>query len=435
MDNHPIPQDVTGFQFRLIGDMTVKQFAYVAVGGIFAVVFLYAPIPFLLRIPFMIFFGALGATIAFVPFEGRPIDLMLGYFLKALVTPNQYAYHKTGGRLAIFDYQTQKQTSPTQVAPVKKSVSTQTAKEKERKLNSYLSTHHTKTISALDQKEDQFLTRLFTGTDPSQAPQQVQAPTPPVQAMQQPEPQTQLQQVPMQTAPPLPPAPAPEPAQEVKEPLTETQLQEELGKAHLEEDHEQNPEKKALAHTHVAELSAQLEEVQAQKEKLEKELAELRAQAEEAKNESVVAVEPAPAPPQSIAAESLPQPAPEPQIEAKIRKVPTEAAKAVGLPYVPEAPNLILGIVKDSRGNALSNILVEVKDKNGNPARAFRTNALGQFASATQLNDGVYTIEFEDPKGEHKFDSVEIDARGEIIMPFEVISHDDREELRKALFN
>lgn len=431
MDNHPIPQDVTGFQFRLIGDMTVKQFAYVAVGGILAVVFLYAPIPFLFRIPFMIFFGALGATIAFVPFEGRPIDLMLGYFLKAIVTPNQYAYHKIGGKLAIFEYQTQKQIASTQTMPIKKSVNTQAAKEKERKLNSYLSTHHTTTISALDKKEDQFLSRLFTGPSADASQQEVVA-SPVQTAQSQPQPEPQPEPAPLQVAPP-PPIPAPEPVQKADVPLTENQLQEELNKAHLEEDHEQNPEKKALAHTHVAELSAQLEEVQAQKEQLEKELAELRAQAEAAKNESVAVNEPEP--PQDVVAEQPPQPAPEPQIEAKIRKVPTEAAKAVGLPYVPEAPNLILGIVKDSRGNSLSNILVEVKDKNGNPARAFRTNALGQFASATQLNDGVYTIEFEDPKGEHKFDSVEIDAKGEIIMPFEVISHDDREELRKALFN
>ena len=44
MDNHPIPQDVTGFQFRLIGDMTIKQFAYLAGGMILAWIFLASPL-------------------------------------------------------------------------------------------------------------------------------------------------------------------------------------------------------------------------------------------------------------------------------------------------------------------------------------------------------------------------------------------------------
>ncbi|EKD47460.1 MAG: hypothetical protein ACD_66C00049G0001, partial [uncultured bacterium] len=28
MEQHPVPQNVTGFQFKLIGDITLKQFAY-----------------------------------------------------------------------------------------------------------------------------------------------------------------------------------------------------------------------------------------------------------------------------------------------------------------------------------------------------------------------------------------------------------------------
>src|SRR3989338_4380812 len=32
MDAHPVPQDVNSFQFRLIGDMTIKQFTYLASG-------------------------------------------------------------------------------------------------------------------------------------------------------------------------------------------------------------------------------------------------------------------------------------------------------------------------------------------------------------------------------------------------------------------
>ena len=109
--------------------------------------------------------------------------------------------------------------------------------------------------------------------------------------------------------------------------------------------------------------------------------------------------------------------------------------KSVGLPSTPEFPNVISGIVKDPRGNPLANILVEVKDPQGNAVRAFKTNALGQFASATALSNGEYIVDFEDPRGQNKFDSISFKAIGEIILPIEVISVDTREELRRSLFN
>src|SRR5579862_7327719 len=104
MDQHPIPQDVTGFQFKLIGTMTVKQFGYVASGVIMAVILYYLPlqsaISILLKVILIPLFGASGVIIAFVPLEGRPIDVMATNFVKALFSPNQYIYHRQGKRLS-----------------------------------------------------------------------------------------------------------------------------------------------------------------------------------------------------------------------------------------------------------------------------------------------------------------------------------------------
>jgi hypothetical protein len=109
--------------------------------------------------------------------------------------------------------------------------------------------------------------------------------------------------------------------------------------------------------------------------------------------------------------------------------------RAIGMPNVPDSPNLITGITRDARGNALSNILVEIKDKDGNPIRAFKTNELGRFASATPLANGTYTIEFEDPKAQNRFGKLAINITGQIILPIEAISIDAREELRMSLFS
>src|SRR5437868_4513744 len=105
MDQHPIPQDVTGFQFKLIGTMTVKQFGYVASGVVMAVVLYYLPLSFsaltiLLKVILIPLFGVSGVIIAFVPIEGRTIDVMTTNFVKALFSPNQYIYHRQGKRLS-----------------------------------------------------------------------------------------------------------------------------------------------------------------------------------------------------------------------------------------------------------------------------------------------------------------------------------------------
>src|SRR3989344_4515507 len=50
MEAHPVPQNVTSFEFRLIGDMTLKQFIYLCIGAGTAYiffVFLAIPAPFL----------------------------------------------------------------------------------------------------------------------------------------------------------------------------------------------------------------------------------------------------------------------------------------------------------------------------------------------------------------------------------------------------
>jgi hypothetical protein len=107
-----------------------------------------------------------------------------------------------------------------------------------------------------------------------------------------------------------------------------------------------------------------------------------------------------------------------------------------GFPTLPDVPNVVLGIVKDPRGKVLQNILVEVVDENETPVRAFKTNALGQFASATPLSNGSYKVFFEDPQKKHEFDTIEITLDGKSIFnPLEVTSVDQREKLRRELFS
>ena len=98
MDTHPIPQNVTSFQFKLVGDMTLKQFGYLAAGVGFAyllLVFLAHDYP-LISWPLIIISALSGVALAFLPFESRPLDYWLAAFLKAVYSPTKRVWGKNG---------------------------------------------------------------------------------------------------------------------------------------------------------------------------------------------------------------------------------------------------------------------------------------------------------------------------------------------------
>lgn len=81
MENR-IPQDITGFKFKLIGSITIKQFLYLLAGGALAlIIYLFQRIA--IKLPFMLTFFGIGASLAFLPIEGRPMDAVFVNFIRA----------------------------------------------------------------------------------------------------------------------------------------------------------------------------------------------------------------------------------------------------------------------------------------------------------------------------------------------------------------
>src|SRR3989344_3627510 len=303
MENHPIPQDVTGFKFKLIGSITVKQFLYLLGFGILTTVAFVLPINILIKAPTMAAFALVGVALAFVPIEGRPMDVMLVNFAKAIPSENRYLYRKRGANLAtfqVFGELPKKQGAPRQGGVAK------VANPQDEKKAVLLSRLRNSPFRP-DQSETRILDTInsyFTNGSSAVS-------TPPV----------------------------------LGSPMVVNQenTASELNKKRLD-----------------------------------------------------------------------------------------EIAKEAQRP--PPVPNVVLGIIRDARGKTLPNILVEVIDSNGIPVRAFKTNALGQFASATQLQNGTYKIYFEDPQKNHEFEATEITLKGEIFNPLEITSVDAREKLRRELF-
>lgn len=96
MEPHPIPQNVTSFEFHLVGDMTLKQFLYLATGAVIAYllfVFL-SPIYPLIAWPAILISASMGAAFAFLPIAQRPLDYWLKAFLKAIYSPTKRVWKK-----------------------------------------------------------------------------------------------------------------------------------------------------------------------------------------------------------------------------------------------------------------------------------------------------------------------------------------------------
>ncbi len=94
MEQHPIPQQISSYQFRLVGDMTLKQFFQLAGGFLIGLVFYSLPIIGIIKWPFAILSVILGAALAFVPLEERPLERWIFAFFKAIYTPTEYFWKK-----------------------------------------------------------------------------------------------------------------------------------------------------------------------------------------------------------------------------------------------------------------------------------------------------------------------------------------------------
>ncbi|MFC1789895.1 PrgI family mobile element protein [Patescibacteria group bacterium] len=108
MQQHPIPQQISSYQFRLVGDMTMKQFLQLA-GGVLVALLIYAlPIVSFFKWILIIFFVFFGFALAFLPLEDRPLEQWLRAFFKSIYTPTQFVWKKGPLALSLFQDQVSK---------------------------------------------------------------------------------------------------------------------------------------------------------------------------------------------------------------------------------------------------------------------------------------------------------------------------------------
>lgn len=468
LEQHPVPQNVTTFQFRLIGDMTLKQFGYLAGGFILAYISFNLPLPFFFRYPLVAVFALGGIGFAFVPIEQRPMDVWFMSFVRSIYSPTQYVWQKenkettTGVNKAtgilpslhipvietlvnkLFPIPSAKTTtiSPaiaTQSNPVTiPTPANSSTNLKSSNISSPVTTKKKMTLPHFSLPHFSFHTQTKKPISPTSSIPQISqsayapvvypsvvtnAPLPSVSGTRVVEDQNKTNPPTQQNVPPVPRhevviEPDNKDTEQSKKYLDLEKKLEELEKQ-LQEERQQKQE--------YQKVQQQLVDTLTDKQQLEKEINEL-------KTKSTQQTQPS----QPVPAQQRQAPTMQQQAEPTISVITPQVAKNVGIPRITSFPNVVSGVVRERNGNLLVGVLVTVKDKEDVPVRALKTNKLGQFAASTPLPNGEYILETEDPKEQFVFDLAKVVLTGSVIPPIELLAKSkqdlDRNKLEQALF-
>lgn len=359
-ESHPVPQDITSFEFHLVGDMTLKQFTYLASGlavSYLVFVFLSKPFP-IISWPIIVLSALIGTCYAFLPIAERPLDHWTMAFFRAIFSPTKRTFK-----------------------------------------SKYLSQED----PAFNNRVEKYLHNLNTTPIPKPViptpPPRVTAPAPqpvnPPPAPVQPTVQTQLNPLsapaPKETPPPLPVPVATLPTpNELKKAVSLAKGAQDIQSKIVEDEKklEAIKEKAAEPGADPTKFTHQFDSVLSDLKGLNNEASEISKQlAELSKVDNSAAVQT--------------------PTKAPLKIVPSLSLTSI--------PNIINGIITDAQGNYLENTIIVAHDRQGIPVRALKSNKLGQFITATPLPDGRYVLTTE--KESLYFPSYEIELKGEVLPP------------------
>jgi len=175
MEQHPVPQNIAEFKFKLFGSLTAKQFFTLIVPLSLAALIFFSGLPVIIRLPLSLVIGIFAFFIALVPINGQSFDKWAVAFIKAVLSPTQ--------RIWIKDKQIPDFLSVIIKPPiVEEKMPEEVKAQKKEKLIAYLKTLPKDSASPLDVKEQAALSEIdYTAEIPVQA-----VSPPPVESTQQP---------------------------------------------------------------------------------------------------------------------------------------------------------------------------------------------------------------------------------------------------------
>lgn len=424
LEQHAVPTEVTTYEFRLVGDMTLKQFGWLA-GGIILAIFWYSlPIPSYFKWPLVITFGLMGAAIAFVPYEGRTLDRWIISFIKAIYSPTEFIWQKERRIPAYME-------SHSRVKMPTGEVSKMTSQE-QAKLREYIqSLPVTASVNQVDAHEDQMLSHISSMfQDQSASPSPVTN-NPYINSISDGYGNTVTSSTPTLIPNQANPIPITDISSVINQipdnvntsssidlPVTPTAAELEnlsqqiASQTGYQTQDNQNQINQDLSDQPISDL-AQILASDVQTAPIES--------SQTARN----SVTPVPTGPQGSfmplepeiqVAMAAPQnntnnpSASRHEVSPSPKSIDTKAIVDALLPPAPQQPNIIVGTVVDDQQHTIENAIIEIIDSQNQPVRALKTNKLGQFAIATPLKNDTYHIHAD--KDPHQFPILTVTLEG-----------------------
>lgn len=386
MREHPIPQDIVGYRFHIVGNMTIKQFAMLGGGCFVAFLFYSTNLVAVIKWPLVGMSIALGAAMAFVPYEERPLEHWVVTFIKTLYKPTKFYWRRQALVPEPFAYQPRsdiKQHEPEiDLSPARR-----------QRIKEYLSSINRRTLSEEDAWREQRINGIVASFG------QVQ----PVEVSIQ---------------------------KQTHKPVLKTRVRG-LGAEHqewksgrfgrpLEGDKKQG--------------SAQLTNIIPDNDKTITLRAALPtdqvATNIEIPEEKTVTLNTPEAAGDEVLGNIYQQPDADRAFvgsdvvgaSAQLSDSAQSASFNQSLPFPskPTEPNKVVGMVLTKDSDLVNDAIIEVKNQAGNTIRAVKTNALGQFYITTPLPDGKYQIHTE--KDDYQFPAIDLELDQQVVEPIEIRS-------------
>lgn len=363
MQEHPVPQNITSYEFHLIGNMTLKQFFELGAGGILAFMTYSTNLPDLIKWPLVVLFVLLGVAFAFIPLEERPLDHWFLAFVRAIYNPTKFYWKKSVKIPDLFEF------TPGQI-PASQTFSEEAIPRKRTRAEAYFNT-----INGPKQEDDENTLRanailsLYDSVSTQGLTIQI------TQRENLEKPSLQVEMHELHAISSLPP-----------EDISHTQtIQKDSNAAQL------------IQPIYTAPVAVPQEEI---------------THIQPSTTPTTVFDQKTDSANTGAAMNQLLTP------KKSDTAVPVQTNTNLPFPKTPTTPNLIVGMVLDSGGKMIEQSIIEIRDHTGMPVRALRSNKLGQFFVSTPLPSGEYELVVE--KDNYTFDTMKLTLSGSIVSPIEV---------------
>ncbi len=471
---HAVPQNIMDVEFKIIGDLTMRQFFYLMVFfGISYGAFVFFR-ESIFRWPVSLISGGVGVLLAFVPVEDRGLDQWIVSFFKAIYSPTQRIWEKLPELTPAFSYQS--------ISLVKQELITLAPTSSRRKLEEYLeasskegkrdpldipeAAYIEKVHDAFAQiREEEARTFVVTEEPKPEAETIVDLPKEPPRIETRYEPAAQEQLIFKQTAPltPLTPdrhsgrrftsllpsegeivLPIARGERVLKTPAEESietdikdkaqQLKQLLEQIKQDEKYRGvitplPPPAKRQKEEKAVSIEAQdvIHKIKEENKKLSQEIGRLkseidRRQTPQEKSQAETTLRELESKKSQAYADYIELRERVKQLEEGLREkgVAVKAAPAARRATITDRPNIASGVVMDKGGIAIIGAVIIIKNQKGDPVRAQKTNQLGQFLISAPLDNGSYTAEVANaPALGLEYNALGFQATGSLISALE----------------